>query len=99
MKITKNQFVACIEAMKRHHEFINRIYSGLKAMDAEWQPDDGFEVYDALSDLVHELTQCKKNEKYKISEISYFCEECNFGETGAIGSSEQLYDLLIIQSK
>lgn len=94
MKITKDQFVACIEAMRLHHEFINKIYSGLKAMDAEWQPEAGFEVYNALSDLIHELTQCKKDEKYKISEISYFCEECNFGEKGEIKTADQLYELL-----
>ena len=96
MKITKDQFVACIEAMRRHHEFINKMYSGLKSMEAEWQPERGFEVYNALSDLLHELTQCKK---YKISEISYFCDECNFGETGAIKTADQLYDLLDMQYK
>lgn len=99
MKISKDQFVACIEAMKRHHEFINKMYSGFKAMEAEWQPDRGFEVYDALSELIHDLTKCKKDKKYKISEITYFCDECNFGETGEIKTAEQLYNLLDMQYK
>lgn len=96
MKITKEQFVACIEAIRRQDEETNNRLALMKQAGFEWDYDY-FCTENALIQLLQDLTNDKFEEVLGMSNIEYFCYEHNFGKTGPITSPGQLYKLL--QSK
>ena len=93
MKISKQQFVACIEAIRRQDEETNKRLALMKQAGFEWDYDY-FYTENALIQLLQELTNDKFQKEIGTSYIDYFCFDCNFGKSGVIRTPKQLYELL-----